>query len=38
MELADKKAKYDTQAKILLSYKPVLGKILKLTLPEFKDV
>ena len=28
MELADKKAKYDTQAKILLSYKPVLGKIL----------
>ena len=38
LELADKKAKYDTQAKILLSYKPVLGKILKLTLPEFKDV
>ncbi|MBQ1492386.1 MAG: hypothetical protein IIZ39_10540 [Blautia sp.] len=38
MELADKKAKYDKQAKILLSYKPVLGKILQLTLPEFKDV
>ena len=38
LELADKKAKYDTQAKILLSYKPVLGKILQLTLPEFKDV
>ncbi len=38
MDLVNGKAEYDAQAKLLLSHKVILAKIIKMLIPEFADV